>query len=102
VHREPFNVYDRDGLFLLVNPGGSKLWRWRYRFDSKRKAHGVGRVSTCDSRSKKITVFTYEDIYLLRLKDKVGASEYRGVVASSSASIKESKMFACMNSDHMS
>jgi hypothetical protein len=26
--RKPFKVYDRDGLFLLVNPGGSKLWRW--------------------------------------------------------------------------
>jgi hypothetical protein len=25
--QKPFKVYDRDGLFLLVNPGGSKLWR---------------------------------------------------------------------------
>jgi hypothetical protein len=30
-----FKVYDRDGLFLLVNPSGSKLWRWRYLFDGK-------------------------------------------------------------------
>jgi hypothetical protein len=26
--------YDRDGLFLLVNPNVSKLWR--YRFDGRR------------------------------------------------------------------
>jgi hypothetical protein len=30
-------MYDRDGLFLLVNEGASKLWRWRYRFDDKEK-----------------------------------------------------------------
>jgi len=29
-------MYDRDGLFLLVNPGGSKLLRWRYRFGTSR------------------------------------------------------------------
>jgi hypothetical protein len=24
--QKPFKLYDRDGLFLLVNPGESKLW----------------------------------------------------------------------------
>ena len=43
VRLEPFKVDDRDGLCLLVNPGGSKFWSWRYRFDVK-EAHGVGRV----------------------------------------------------------
>lgn len=33
---------NRDGLFLLVNPGGSKLWRWRYRFDGKEKLMALG------------------------------------------------------------
>jgi integrase len=37
-----YKVYDRDGLFLLVNPGGSKLWRWRYRFDLKEKLMALG------------------------------------------------------------
>jgi integrase len=37
-----FKLYDRDGLFLLVNPGGSKLWRWRYRFDGKEKLMALG------------------------------------------------------------
>lgn len=34
--KKPYKLYDRDGLFLLVNPIGSKLWRWRYRFDGKK------------------------------------------------------------------
>jgi integrase len=37
-----YKVYDRDGLFLLVNPSGSKLWRWRYRFDRKEKLMALG------------------------------------------------------------
>lgn len=38
----PFKIYDRDGLFLLVNPGGSKLWRWRYRVAGKEKLMALG------------------------------------------------------------
>ena len=39
---KPFKVYDRDGLFLLVNTNGSKLWRWRYRFNGKEKLMAIG------------------------------------------------------------
>jgi hypothetical protein len=35
--QKKIKLYDRDGLFLLVTPGGSrsKLWRWRHRVDGK-------------------------------------------------------------------
>jgi hypothetical protein len=39
---ETFKMYGRDGLFLLVNAGGSKLWRWRYRFDGKEELMALG------------------------------------------------------------
>ena len=39
---KPFKLYDRDGLFLLVNPSASKLWRWRYKFDGKEKLMALG------------------------------------------------------------
>jgi Arm DNA-binding domain len=39
---KPFKLSDSHGLFLLVNPGGSKLWRWRYRFDRKEKLMALG------------------------------------------------------------
>jgi hypothetical protein len=39
---KPFKMYDQEGLFLLVNPGGSKLWRWRYRFAGKEKLMALG------------------------------------------------------------
>ena len=41
---KPFKMYDREGLFLLVNPSGSKLWRWRYRFDGKEKLMALGEL----------------------------------------------------------
>jgi hypothetical protein len=25
--KRPYKVYDRNGLFLLINPSGSRLWR---------------------------------------------------------------------------
>lgn len=39
---KPYKTYDRDGLFVLVNPGGSKLWRWRYFFGGKEKLMALG------------------------------------------------------------
>ncbi|WP_293983254.1 Arm DNA-binding domain-containing protein [Sphingobium sp.] len=30
---KPFKVADERGLFLLVSPGGSRLWRVKFRID---------------------------------------------------------------------
>ncbi len=46
--QKPFKMFDRNGLFLLVNPGGSKLWRWRYRFDGKEKLMALGEYPFVD------------------------------------------------------
>jgi hypothetical protein len=36
--QRPFKVFDSDGLFLLVQPSGALLWRFRYRkFGVERK-----------------------------------------------------------------
>lgn len=35
-------LFDGNGLFLLVPPTGSKLWRWKYRFDGKEKLLALG------------------------------------------------------------
>jgi Arm DNA-binding domain len=40
---KPFKLSDSHGLFLPVNPGGSKLWRWRYRLDRKEKLMALGK-----------------------------------------------------------
>jgi integrase len=35
-------LYDELGLFLLIKPSGSKLWRFRYQFASKAKLLAIG------------------------------------------------------------
>jgi len=40
--KKPFKMYDREGLFLLIHPGGSKLWRWRYWAYGKEKLMALG------------------------------------------------------------
>ena len=35
-------VYDDRGLYLLVQPNGSKLWRYKYRFAKKEKTLALG------------------------------------------------------------
>ena len=32
---KPFKIYDDGGLFVVVTPGGGKLWRFKYRFNGK-------------------------------------------------------------------
>ncbi|MEJ6008745.1 tyrosine-type recombinase/integrase [Novosphingobium aquae] len=39
---QAFKLSDGGGLFLLVQPNGSKLWRLKYRFDGKEKLLSFG------------------------------------------------------------
>jgi hypothetical protein len=38
---KPYKLSDGEGLHLLVEPTGSKLWRFRYQFDHKEKIFRV-------------------------------------------------------------
>ncbi|MFM0684861.1 integrase arm-type DNA-binding domain-containing protein [Paraburkholderia strydomiana] len=49
-------IWDGGGLYLEVTPGGSKLWRLKYRFDGKEKRLSFGRypdVTLKDAREKR-------------------------------------------------
>ncbi|MFH0475674.1 tyrosine-type recombinase/integrase [Kluyvera ascorbata] len=51
---KPFKVSDGAGLYLLINPGGSKLWRLKYRLAGKEKNFSIGKfpyVSLADARA---------------------------------------------------
>ena len=37
-----FKVSDGKGLYLEVNPNGSRYWRFKYRFDGKEKRLAFG------------------------------------------------------------
>jgi integrase len=51
-----YKLADERGLFLLVNPNGSKYWRFKYRFGGKEKLLAIGvypDVSLAEAREKR-------------------------------------------------
>lgn len=41
-----YRLSDGGGLYLVVKPGGGKLWRWSYEFNGKEKLRSYGRYPT--------------------------------------------------------
>jgi len=52
---KPYKVADALGLFLLIQPSGAKLWRFKYRF------HG---------REGKLTFGRYPDVSLAKARER--------------------------------
>ena len=53
---KPMRMSDEKGLYLELSPAGSKLWRFKYRFDGKEKRLALGaypEVSLKDAREKR-------------------------------------------------
>ncbi|MEX0344615.1 MAG: tyrosine-type recombinase/integrase [Rhizobiaceae bacterium] len=53
---KPYKMADSLGLFIQINPSGSKLWRVKYRFLGKEKLLALGAypsVSLADARKKR-------------------------------------------------
>ena len=43
---KPYKMFDGGGLYLHVQPTGSKLWKQKYRFNKKEKVLSFGRYPT--------------------------------------------------------
>lgn len=54
--KKPYKLGDSDGLYLLVQPNGSKYWRFKYRFLGKEKLLALGvydEVSLAGARQRR-------------------------------------------------
>lgn len=54
--KRPYKLFDGRGLYLLVQPGGTKLWRLKYHFDGKEKVLNFGKypeVAAAVARQKR-------------------------------------------------
>src|SRR5689334_4586870 len=52
---KPYKLYDGGGLFLLVQPNGSRYWRLKYRTAGKEKLFAIGvypEIGLSEARSK--------------------------------------------------
>lgn len=43
---KPYKLSDSGGLYLLVKPNGSRLWRWKYRIAGKENHYAIGEYPT--------------------------------------------------------
>lgn len=53
---KPVKLSDSHGLYLLVNPGGSRIWYLKYRFNRKESRIALGaypQVSLSDARQQR-------------------------------------------------
>jgi integrase len=48
---KPYKLTDGNGLYLLINPSGSKLWRWKYRVSGKEKLMALGQYPVVSLRA---------------------------------------------------
>jgi len=54
--KKPYKLSDFGGLYLLIKPNGSKLWRWKYRIYGKENVYSIGEyptVSLVDAREER-------------------------------------------------
>ena len=56
LRQKDYKLADGEGLYVLVRPNGSKLWRLKYRFGGKEKLLSIGaypQVSLADARLRR-------------------------------------------------
>jgi hypothetical protein len=67
----PYKVSDGNGLYLLVNPNGSRWWRFRYRWAGKQNTVSCGvypEVGLAEARARR-------DAFRAMLVDGIDASQ---------------------------
>ena len=53
---KPYKLTDSNGLYIVINPNGSKLWRYRFRIDGKESVFSIGaypEISLAEAREKR-------------------------------------------------
>ena len=64
IREKSYKLSDGGGLFLLVKPSGSKLWRQQYRYHGKERLLSHGQypdVSLAEARRKRDETRSFEN-----------------------------------------
>ena len=76
---KPYKLFDERGLFLLVNPTGSKLWRFKYHYGRKEKQLSFG---------------PYPDISLAQARDARSEARQELVIGIDPSSVRKARKAA--------
>lgn len=52
----PIKLSDGEGMFLLIQPNGARLWRLSYRFGGKQKTIGLGAYTNAGSNTVRVSL----------------------------------------------
>lgn len=58
---KPYKVHDGNGLFLLIQPNGSRLWRFRYRLYGRERRLSLGKYPNVGLRAARAKCFDVRD-----------------------------------------
>ena len=83
---KPRKLADGEGLYLLINPNGSKLWRMKYRFGGREKTLSFGAYPATTLKDAR------------KLRDEAKASLAKAVDPSVTAKIDKAQRLAGGNS----
>lgn len=70
---KPYKLSDGDGLVLLIQPNGSKWWRFRYRYNGKEKMLSIGTYPDVTLKKARELRVTVENL----LKQGIDPSQHR-------------------------
>jgi integrase len=70
---KPYKLSDGDGLVALINPNGSKWWRYRYRYSGKEKMLSIGTYPEVTLKEARLLRVTASDL----LKQGIDPSQHR-------------------------
>lgn len=80
-----YSLSDGDGLRLVVNPSGSKLWQLRYRLNGKANIASLGRYPAVSLKQARLDAQSYRDEYIYfgkkppsKLQARIGKQDERG------------------------
>ncbi|MBC8442249.1 MAG: DUF4102 domain-containing protein [Deltaproteobacteria bacterium] len=62
---KPYKLSDGAGLYLLVNPNGSRYWRWKYRISGKEKVLALGVYPDVTISKARAKVLSAKQLHIL-------------------------------------
>jgi integrase len=106
---KPYKLSDGAGLYLLINPNGSKYWRLKYRLYGKEKTFAVGvypTVSLADARrdaldAKRMLVSEGVDPTIHRKQEKARKADIRFRIIADNWHKKESGRWSADHADRV-
>jgi integrase len=87
---KPYKLSDGEGLVLLIQPNGSKWWRFRYRYNGKEKMLSIGTYPEVTLKEARLLRVTASDLLKQDIDPSLHRQEQKQIAAIAAANSFES------------